>query len=610
MNKKGLKLALTALLAVSQAFALSEVRTPWIAGNGPLRYMFEKHDENEKYALNLWSAAHTKYANRAFTKNGFKTKEITELIFNKSSFAIGDAFPDRTMSAAGTNFNPLVAAKTIDPRVDYSEMGMTLGGEISMPIGKSSGRIGIRGSVPFRSIEMERLDSGLDKAEDPKADFVASKIIRVTTANNGNAVAANTQPATLAKAYNVGMLRQLRGINNQELFTNLDAAGAAQNGLRVFSTQIAAATPADAATNFAALTCTDPNLANKPAVYGYSFTTAATDVATSTYAAADVTDLTNAFNVPTTNANIRNIVAATNYADIFDVATAGGKNFANKKDDSWLIFRRSQNGTTDGKFFNTGAGLTLSRGIDQALEQYTENAYGFLGRNNYSLDTQNRIGMGDIDLDVFYDHQLHEDWNAEAFVGLRLPTGDSKDKFGTPYRALLGNGEHFEVKLGGMLAWQPLTWMNVKADASYSFVLESKENRMAVFAGSTIKNFGPEAAADVDWGYFKGHFDMNFFHPKTSDIRSTLGYEFYYKTQDNVSFKSSTATPFDGNPVAQALDNKLAEANTESMAHKVRFETSYQLSQYLELFCGGSFTFAGQNVMRDADTHGGFNVRF
>ena len=100
-----------------------------------------------------------------------------------------------------------------------------------------------------------------------------------------------------------------------------------------------------------------------------------------------------------------------------------------------------------------------------------------------------------------------------------------------------------------------------------------------------------------------------FFHPKTSDIRSTLGYEFYYKTKDNVSYISGTAVPFDGS-AAKPLDNKLAAANTESMSHKVRFEASYQLSQYLELFCGGSYTFAGQNVMRDTDTHGGFNVRF
>ena len=73
--------------------------------------------------------------------------------------------------------------------------------------------------------------------------------------------------------------------------------------------------------------------------------------------------------------------------------------------------------------------------------------------------------------------------------------------------------------------------------------------------------------------------------------------------------RSARFSSFDGS-AAKALGNKLAAANTESVAHKVRFETSYQMSQYLEMFCGGSFTVAGQNVMRDRDTHGGFNVRF
>jgi hypothetical protein len=75
-----------------------------------------------------------------------------------------------------------------------------------------------------------------------------------------------------------------------------------------------------------------------------------------------------------------------------------------------------------------------------------------------------------------------------------------------------------------------------------------------------------------------------------------------------LSYKNATAVAFDG--VARALDKKLAVKNTESIAHKARFETSYQVSKYFELFAGGSFTFAGQNAMRDRDTHGGFNIRF
>ena len=123
-----------------------------------------------------------------------------------------------------------------------------------------------------------------------------------------------------------------------------------------------------------------------------------------------------------------------------------------------------------------------------------------------------------------------------------------------------------------------------------------------------------------DYGYFTGRFDFNFFHPKDSGIRSTIGYELYYKTEDHLTFKQKQMESWLGgkfvpgvldvqsNP--QDLDNKLASKNTESIAHKVRFETSAQLLKHFEVFAGGSLTFAGQQVMRDRDAHGGFNIRF
>ena len=605
MNKKGLKLALTALLAVSQAFALSEMRTPWVSGNGPLRYMFEKHDQDGKYDLSLWSAGHTKYANRAFKKHGFKTQEISSLIFNASEFSIGDASYNKASDPAGTNFNPLVDAKTIAPRVEYNEMGMTLGGEISMPLGQGKGRLGVRGSVPFRNIEMERLDSGLDKAEDPKADFVKTKMVAVTRGHDGAAAAAAVNIP--AQAFRMDM------VSNLAVPGGVRALEATATGVNLFGSALNRAGGADLNGTRAAVTSSVSGQ-NVPNTYFFQIANGAgagvdTDT-TGVYQTATIATMAVGGGVPAANA----LMTFNNGGYLAGNLLAADSTFSKNKKNMWLVFRRVSASNDVEKFGDgtganaAGTGGGMARAINTALAQYTENAFGYLARNGYSLDSQNRSGMGDIDLDVFYAHNLHEDWNAEVSLGLRLPTGGDSDKYGTPYKAMLGNGGHFELKAAAMLAWQPLNWMNVKADASYSFVLEAKENRMAVFAGSSIKNMAPKAAADVDWSYFKGHVDATFFHPKTRDIRSSLGYELLYKMKDSVSFKSSTATAFDG--TSKAVDNKLAAANTESIAHKVRFETSYQLSQYLEMFCGGSFTFAGQNVMRDRDTHGGFNVRF
>ncbi len=614
MNNKGLKLALAALLTVSQAFALSEVRTPWISGNGPLRYMFEKHDANEKYDLNLWSAYHTKYANRAFKKHGFKTEEITSLIFNKSSFTLGEAALNGSSNPAGENYNPLADAKTIAPRIEYNETGMTLGGEISMPLNHRKSRVGLRGSVPFRSIDMERLDSGLDKAEDSKADFVQEKVVRVRLGYDGQ----DRGPVSniSAKAYRLDMVSKLAV--DQALIMKTDTAPAV-GAVSLFGSVIGA-NAADYDNQLRSLNTAIVGSradANRPNAYFVQLQAAdaaadANPDATGTYGFNSIHSMDPAgHDTSTQSVLFFDDRGVANDGFDYSALVAARTNF----DHQWLVFRRATDSNDPEKFSDgsgegvAGVGAGIARSLDSVIAQYTQNAFGYLADNGYSLDSQNRTGLGDISLDLFFAHQLHEDWNAEAVLGLVLPTGASKDKYGSAYKPLLGNGEHFELKLASGLAWQPLTWMNVKADAAYNFVLEAKEHRMATFAGSTIQNLAPRADADVDWGYFTGRLDATFFHPKTSDIRSSVGYEFYYKTKDNVSYKQSTGEAFDGT-TDNKLDNKLAAANSERIAHKMRFETSYQLSNYLELFCGGSYTFAGQNIQRDSDTHGGFNVRF
>jgi hypothetical protein len=206
-------------------------------------------------------------------------------------------------------------------------------------------------------------------------------------------------------------------------------------------------------------------------------------------------------------------------------------------------------------------------------------------------------------------------------VGVRFPTGSDDDFSGNPYKVHLGNGEHWELKVGGMVAWEPLHWFNVKLDTYFSWVLEGVEKRCAVFEGSKIKNMGPAVDADVSWEYFVGRLDFNMFHRKTSYISGTLGYELYYKTTDKISFRKSKMTTWYGehyspaadetNPNLEAnLDNNLARANTEAIGHKIRSEIRCQLDEFVELFAGGSYTFAGKNLSRETDLHIGFNVRF
>ncbi len=249
----------------------------------------------------------------------------------------------------------------------------------------------------------------------------------------------------------------------------------------------------------------------------------------------------------------------------------------------------------------------------------------------YAFQTHNITGLGDADVDLFYSHDFCESCVGELYAGVKLPTGAGDKYYGNPYKVLLGNGDHFEIKVGGKVAWDTCNWLNVKLDAKYNFVLEATEHRMAAYKGATIKNVGPKADADVNWGYFTGNFDFTFFHPKTKDISTTVGYELYYKTEDRISYKEKTSTAHwlgqrwtdatgkqadattagtKWTDFTMELDSKVARANTESIGHRAYVEGSYDFSEYLRMYFGGKYTFAGQNIPCEGEAYTGFNVKF
>jgi hypothetical protein len=253
------------------------------------------------------------------------------------------------------------------------------------------------------------------------------------------------------------------------------------------------------------------------------------------------------------------------------------------------------------------------------------------------LQSNERIGLGDIDVDGFYEHTFNDQWRGELMLGVRFPTSTHNKQCKNPFAVSLGNGGHFELKLGAMGVWMPLSWMNIKLDLLYSFVLQKREKIPASFQGSCIKGFGPCADADVDWGYFLGHLDFNFFYCK-ADLSTTIGYELYYKTKDSICFKCNTTNCHclgqvwalsDGTPVtinmpsaqvlagnpsfqnfALGLDSCAAASNTERVAHRVRFETHWRATQCLSLYMGGAYTFAGKSISQENDIYAGLTVYY
>jgi len=699
MNRNLKALSLLGALVVNSAFA-TEWRTPWISERGPLRYTFEKlHDEEGKSNLNWWSAIHTKEAHKAFLKHGTKTQPLTALIFNKSDFALKEAFPNSDVPLTSENFNPFVRTASISPRVKYLEYGMTFGGRWDYPVWGNKGRIGLRGTVPVRRIEMQREDiddpnaNPLDEVFDGQVKKVTRTTNEVTDAkhsSNGKLAVTTVTNDIVTRAWRFDFVQSIPNPDRTSIVTfaadNVMIFGSliSDNTVQTDDTVLKAPVEANVTVGFtgvgagiegdkpqtASFQFTDESMdkigsqnSNKLSEQRFPGGPQATVTEFNQLAAAPVKtplaaipgdkvswfapgvdyrgyDLNNTDNNPffvkpfvapatgtTSGCNPCPTVCAPECAPKICPPVTCPTSCpveAGSVADMWLIFRYDAASTNGDKICQSRA-KKIADIIDARAKAFTESPTEFLEDAGIDFDSHTRSGLGDIDLDLFYEHTFGSHLIGELMIGARFPTGGKASVCTSPYAPQLGNNNHFEVKIGGDLAWKLANWLNVKFDAYYSFVIEATEDRLATFQGAQIKNLGPCTKADVDWGYFVGRVDFTIFHPKTSDVRSSIGYEFYYKTKDDVDFKCKKLASFLGKQLdtdstsatfgqfianCAPLDTCLAEKNTESIGHKVRGETSCQINKWFEIFLGGSFTFAGQNVFADRDAHAGFNIRF
>lgn len=603
-----------AALAVSSSALATEYRTPYLSERGPLRHSFKKLHK-KKMNLNTWSTIYTKEAHKAFLKHGTNTKELTAVLFNKETFAFRDIFPNAEVPLNSPNYNPFLRTLSYSPKAKYFDWGANFGGQIDFPVWKEDdgcvkGRIGLRANIPFRTIEVEREDFAPVTAsvEENLSEVVRSGVIRVDKDNDGNTVGAAATSDVLATAYRLDFVQSIPDAVGASIVRITAPTDAGNDGMvKIFGQNITqnfdAGDPAVIAAATVGVAAGTGIFTPQVFAWKRDITGAETNPATSDFANAQITAI--ATDLKTTEGQIKVFANTVDYSaidfnsDAIEAAAA----------DAWLVFQRGSNADNDRRLTGVNA-QTIDRMLQDRLRAFNIDALNYLANNGFVFDSYKKSGLGDIDVDLFYEHMFSKCMIAELFLGVRFPSGTTKNSCNNPYRAIakLGNGEHFEIKLGANFAWDACKWFSLKLDAYYSFVLESKEQRAAVFAGSTAKNIGPCVDADVDWGYFVGRLDFQFVHPKTCRLSTLMGYEFYYKTEDHLTFKNSTATSWLG--TVAALDSKLARKNTESISHKARMESTWKPNKWLELFIGGAVTFAGQNVFRDMDAHGGFNVRY
>lgn len=228
------------------------------------------------------------------------------------------------------------------------------------------------------------------------------------------------------------------------------------------------------------------------------------------------------------------------------------------------------------------------------------------------------MGVGDLMLDFYGAWGNIDDYWGKLILGVVFPTGRKICDCGLLLAQPTGNNGHFEFKAGLQGGWHVCDTVALHGDIFYNHVFEACEYRAAPFKCATIKNIGPCIKAKTKWGYFTGHFDATVFHPENADLGCSIGYEFYHKRCDKIKLCCNyakelplrvgcTSTGTVINDELKELDCSILAKDTKRISHKVRCSIFHRWN-YCELFGGGSYVFAGRNIMRETEAHIGIGI--
>jgi hypothetical protein len=624
--KKRIWLSALALVATS-GIGASEFRAPLTAQHGPLCYDIET--KSDKWTFHYWSTSYQRSAHKSFMKHSFKTKELPSVIFGKETFTLSESFQDASIrNYYTTQRNPLLGITKFKPRASYTERGVVLGGQFEYPIYKEQGRLGLRAHIPFRKVRVERDDEGEARLSGENESVVRNDVAIISNLAKNTSISLGG-----VNKYKLKLVDQMIYLEPGGKVVSAFRANAANTASGIYGTQYVKNKNAnDHMSNAYGQQVPFTLIKSKKNPYGQKIGAV---YWTNGAFAADATQETqirlnggdNSLKaLPTSAAEMKE-------GEIY--AFAQDSNYTNFSkspgfEDVWLVqvfgtFTRKPTSTSQGvtAFVETELGQNHLP-VEQWLKRY----------GDFEITTMQRMGIGDFATQLFYEHTLNKEWRFEGFLGMVMPTGGTSKYAHNPYFNMgLGNGNHVELNLGANAGWEtPLDVLSMKAEAMFALVLKATEKRAATFKGATIKNIGPALDANVNWQYFKMGVDSTWHHPKRDTMCGTLGYELYYKLEDNIKFKESKTDQHwlgeawsDANdknvtlggaagtkyaPHFMEIDNNLAKKDTDRIAHRVKAEFSWRAREFMDLYCGGAFTFAGMFIPRVTDMFGGMKVLF
>lgn len=524
----------------------------------------EKQDS--AWNVDLWGAAYERFADSAYQWNGCCQMALTPLFVGKDSFRLAEIFYD---SAIVIHDNPWVTVATIKPSIEYNDKGVYMGATWSRDVewGKRSFRLGLRGNMPVKMIEVSRRYNGTDAEREVE---LQDDMIKYAYESIGGGAATQTW------AYRFDLVNAL--LANQTTSAHMVIYTGAPGGHTILIDN----------KNVTAAGSHWVHVKGGSATGAPDLQLGATE-ATVTAAgplAADGAGLSN---------NTRAYFAsATDYAPLDASPT--------NQSTMWLVPT-----FTDGGVIEPNASA-IQGAIEAALKTVESSVIDYMIRKNIDLGTQKNMGAGDALLQLFMSRNWRDShFFTEAHIGAVFPTGVLATNTLAPFLLPLGNNGHFEVEPGLDLKWNAVNWLSVHVGASYHWVLKARESVAAPFAGSCVKNIGPCVRANTSWQYALVMGDLTLVEPYEHHFGMNFGYEGYFKTCDKICLCSNEAVDLEGQ--TQALDANVLTRYTKVRSHKLKTEFFYN-QRSGSIFGGFDYIVAGKNTPKDIGYHVGLLVEF
>lgn len=556
----------------------------------PYHYPLDYFQDDKNWYVDIRGGAYYRSANQAFSDcEGTCKVPFSTLIFGVPDFTIAETFTDATISPTEFPGNPFVSIATLSPRFDYREHGAVFGVCGGARFGcEERWHAGARARLPIREIDVKEICGGSAEASDLTGESLAA-VYQQRQETNDFAGSENSNTVFAARLDFLSALNRVAVTATGSsvpmvIYSDPDNSG----HISIAAVDATGQQPS-----------VGPLQTNQPPVA--------------------VIDSTNG-SVPTSvrwgnlNSSITGVVAAngsglTNlergrFASDVTYTPLGANTPAQRQ--LFVVPTINDSGASAGQM--TAGSRQIQNAINAAILSIDTSVEAFLLTTSLNFCDGRTKGLGDLDLELYFGRDWCEcrPFFTDITVGFRFPTADRICDCRNILQQPLGDNGHYQARVGAQMGWDATSWVKLRGDFFYAWVLRRCEQVPASFRGALVRNFGPCVPAEVSWQYLFANADVTFFASDCCGFN--IGYQVYHKRKDHIDFLQSTATDFAGRP-NQPLSDCVAELLTEQTQHKILAEF-FLATNYCELFTGYDYAVAGKNAPVDTDFYLGMRVNF